>query len=171
MVRNVARQEIAGFLARFWRGKTPLAEPLQALVQELASGDVTLIRQACFTIREMTDRADLRALAAVVLPQRARLSRGDLGGAVVPNSHWRELAFAKLELAVGDACFCNLYARSEYFDPEKEHALGKVLVVHTTDNAARQASDYHCRCTSCAQEFDVQGETGWHLPWWKWTAR
>lgn len=137
--------------------------------RNLLAKDSSRVRDGCFDIRSSNDRAALRGVAEQILSKREQIEEVELGGRLISNDHWLQLALAKLELSMGDTCFCTLYTQSEFYNPNNEKDANKISIEGFTENPKTWSTDSICRCNECGQRFDVHGEGGWHVPWWKWS--
>jgi hypothetical protein len=120
-------------------------------------------------VRNSNDRTILHAVAERVLPKRAQVEDIELGGGIIPNKHWLQLALTKLELSKGDAYFCPMYPHSEFCDPEKEQDSHNVSTELRERNFKTWSTDHISHCKNCGQCFEVHGKSGWHVSWWKWS--
>jgi|GEM_PF-1789722 len=136
--------------------------------RNLLTSDSQKVLAGCFEIKNTNDRATLRRVAGEILSKRGQVEAVELGGSLIPNDHWLQLALMKLELSQGETCFCTLYAHSDFYDPVKERDANNISVENFTTNRKTWSTSCICKCNQCGQRFDVHGEGGWHLPWWKW---
>ena len=135
----------------------------------LLSKDSTQILAGCFAIKKNNNKIVLQNIAEKILPKRAQIAVTELSGGLIPNKHWLDLAFIKLEISNDERCLCNQYLYSEFYDPEQEQSNNNVSIDQFIDNTKTWSSDRICRCLECGQMFEVHGETSWHVPWWKWS--
>ena len=132
------------------------------------SDDLDILRSAWFAVIESWDRVGIALAADRVLHRKDQLSDKNLGGAVIPNSTWRDLALTKLKLSEGKTCFCVLYPENRFFDPEKEQDRGHVFISELEIYREEQFTRYHCKCQKCRNSFTTDEIPGWHVPQWEW---
>ena len=134
----------------------------------LLSDDVTQMREAAHIILSCWQKEQLQGVAAEILPNLAGRKDMDFGGGIIPNRHWFDTAVAKLEISNSKRCLCDILKESEFFDPQKVQEQGQTTILQQSHDAKTWSSKYRCSCNACGRTFDVSGEAGWHVPWWKW---
>ena len=141
----------------------------QSTAEGFLSSDPDRIRTASFRILRSWDRQDLLALADLILPNLRARPAIDLGGAIIPNSHWVDLAAEKLRLARTDGCLCRIVGHSQHLDPKRLEGEGAVVILRQWSDPVDWADFVDCRCAVCQTPYDVRIELGWHVPWYQWT--
>lgn len=132
------------------------------------SDDVGTIREGAFAILYSLDRQKLRNIAPIILPHAKQLDKMDMGGGFISNSHWVLLAIKKLEIALGEACLCNIVYYSEFLDPKRFQKPNFFLVLETGSDPKTWETTFTCVCVACRTEYVVTRNDGWHMPSFKW---
>jgi len=139
------------------------------IIFNMLTKDSSKILSGCSAIKNLSSISVLQTVAREILPKKALIVKVKLGGGIILNKHWLELAFIKLEISMDQRCLCAQYLHSQFYDPVREQDYDNIIIDTFSENKETWSSDRICRCLKCGQIFQVHGEGGWHVPWWKWS--
>ncbi len=140
---------------------------------DFTSGEPSRIISAAHAVRHCHDRVPLRALARHVARIRRATEGVPLGGGLRSNATYLAAALEKLVLATGDQCLCLVFPRDEMNNPW-QIAKAEVVDVLREESYGITPSGERAmtiQCRTCGSIYDVEEETGYHYPWYRWSVR
>jgi hypothetical protein len=143
----------------------------EAVLGKFRSCERDQIYDATWAIVASFDRAELAKLSAHVPEMLELIARTELGGGVYSNADNARFACAYAEGVAKGECRCAFYRRHPTFNPEREVEAGYVELLAPKRDDVPYEEHYDVRCRACGTGYLAQTIHGWHVPWYKWTAR